>query len=393
MTIANRYFFLMLFGLLFFSSSGRCYNIQSREIERQIIKEKKHLKEISKNIQKKTKTVDKLKKKEEVTLANLGAVREEIIKDEDTIWRLKKEIEEKNREIEKDKKKISLSNKKLRVYKSDLSCFMVNIYKYKNRGYLEYLVTAKDGCDLLKRYRFLTVLVTSFAHLVKDIEYQKNIILIEKKNLEIKCSNLKTLKDQTDLVYQKKIERERKEKRLLAETQENKDLCLRDIEYLKKASLNIKKLIEKLEVQKKKRKDENFTLTHSRFQTDQGRLRWPVDSREILRNFGKSKHKNFNAYVYNQGIDISVENKSSVRSAEAGKVVFSDWFKGYGQMVMLDHGGGCYTLYSNLNQILVADNSNVNKNVPIGIIENSSYLHFEVRINGNPINPLIWLER
>jgi len=76
-----------------------------------------------------------------------------------------------------------------------------------------------------------------------------------------------------------------------------------------------------------------------------------------------------------------------------GVVVFADWFKGYGQLVMIDHGGGYYTLYGGLDEISVAVDDEVEALAEVGKLTNEASLHFEVRLKGTPVDPLKWLKR
>lgn len=386
----KNYIFLIFIILFFFSGYSLGYDIQTRELEKQIIKKEKHLKKIEKDIQKKTQTIDKLRKEEKAVISSLEKIKEELAKNKENIWQLKKEMEIKNKEIKKTKKKIAEASYKLNIYKKDLSYFLQNMYKYKNRGYLEYILSAEDWGDFIRRYKFLTILGINYAEIIRNIEYQKKIISHESKILSDRFENLRILKVNKDKIYQEGLQKEERKKRLFSKIENDKNLYLSQIEYLKESSLHIKKLIRSLEMQKKK-KGEEVSILKTRFQVGQGNLEWPVNSRNILRGFGKSKHKKFDAIVFNKGIDIGVEQKTNVLCIKRGQVVFADWFRGYGQMVMVDHGGGCYTLYSNLDHILTSKGSIINERSPIGIVEGESYLHFEIRINGNPVDPLLWL--
>ncbi|MDI6785273.1 MAG: peptidoglycan DD-metalloendopeptidase family protein [bacterium] len=384
-------FFFILIIFFFFYHNSFCFNIQTREFDKQIIKEEKHLRKIKEDIQKKTKTIGKLKREEETIISQLDGIKKELAESKNNLWHLEKNINAKNIEIKKTEKKIVEASYKLNVYSKDLSCLLENMYKYKNRGYLEYIISAENLCDFIRRYKFLTILATSYAQLVKNIDYQKKIIINENNILNNSFKKLKSLKKDESETHENKLRKEEEKKSLLAKVINNKNFYLKEIEDLKESSLRITKLINNLEIQKNK-VEKASVLSKAKFQSDQGGLNWPVNSRNILRKFGKNKHEKFNAFVFNKGIDIGVESKTNVFCIKAGKVVFADWFRGYGQMVMIDHDGGYYTLYSNLDHISTSNGSIVSKISPIGIIQDNSYLHFEIRINGNPVDPLLWLK-
>jgi septal ring factor EnvC (AmiA/AmiB activator) len=78
-----------------------------------------------------------------------------------------------------------------------------------------------------------------------------------------------------------------------------------------------------------------------------------------------------------------------------GRVVYANWFKGYGKLIMIDHGNNIYSLYANLKEIFVKPKEIVQKATIIGRTKEgkNSYFHFEIRVNGEAIDPLSWLSR
>lgn len=92
------------------------------------------------------------------------------------------------------------------------------------------------------------------------------------------------------------------------------------------------------------------------------------------------------------GVDIGAPRGAPVEVAAAGRVIYTGWFGGYGKIVIIDHGGGVSTLYAHLSQILTEEGRNVEKGEVIARAGSTGYstgphLHFEVRLNGRPIDP------
>lgn len=116
-------------------------------------------------------------------------------------------------------------------------------------------------------------------------------------------------------------------------------------------------------------------------------LRGPVTSR-----FGYRRHPLFRRNHFHTGTDISAPRGTPVPAAHAGKVLFAGWYGGYGKLVILDHGDGVSTLYGHLSRISVKPGQTVSRRQVIGYVGSTGYstgphLHYEIRLNGRPINP------
>ncbi|MCE9559146.1 MAG: peptidoglycan DD-metalloendopeptidase family protein [Armatimonadetes bacterium] len=126
-----------------------------------------------------------------------------------------------------------------------------------------------------------------------------------------------------------------------------------------------------------------------------GGMAWPADGRQTS-SFGRRFHPIFKEYRLHAGIDIGVGYGSSVRAASGGTVIICGSARGYGNRVVIDHGGGISTLYGHLSRISVSQGQKVSRGQRIASSGNSGYstgphLHFEVRKNGNPVNPRSYL--
>ena len=128
-----------------------------------------------------------------------------------------------------------------------------------------------------------------------------------------------------------------------------------------------------------------------------GGLHWPAEG-EIVSFFGRQKHPTFNTYVQRKGIEIRTDEGSAIRSVMSGVVVFADWLKGYGQVVILDHANGFFSLYAHASKLLVK----VGEQVAIGYVigetgdtglTGDSTLYFELRQGAQAVDPLTWLAK
>ena len=118
---------------------------------------------------------------------------------------------------------------------------------------------------------------------------------------------------------------------------------------------------------------------------------------EIVSHFGKHKHPEFNSFTFNNGISIAAPLNSDIKTVYDGEVIFADKFKGYGNMIIIDHGGGYFTLYAHASSILKKVGTTVSKNEVVAHVGDSdssagSQLYFEIRYQGKPVDPGPWLK-
>jgi septal ring factor EnvC (AmiA/AmiB activator) len=126
-----------------------------------------------------------------------------------------------------------------------------------------------------------------------------------------------------------------------------------------------------------------------------GALGWPAQGK-IIEQFGLQRNAKFSTVTFNNGVKIAAPPGAEVRSVFVGTVLFSQWFKGYGNLIILDHGNRVFSLYGNVKSPSVAVGEHVNAGQPIaGVGESeearSGYLYFEIRRDNKPENPQKWL--
>ena len=133
------------------------------------------------------------------------------------------------------------------------------------------------------------------------------------------------------------------------------------------------------------------------FGTLRGSLPWPTDGR-IVSAFGEQVHPRFGTRTFRRGIDIEAGEGAGIVAVAAGHVVYTGWFKGYGNLIILDHGNDFYTLYAHAAEIRVKEGDDVRQGQTIGAVGDTGSLagprlYFEVRYQGRPQDPAEWLRR
>jgi len=126
-----------------------------------------------------------------------------------------------------------------------------------------------------------------------------------------------------------------------------------------------------------------------------GRFVFPANAR-ISSGFGNRVHPILGYSRFHGGVDFAAPQGTAIYAADSGQVIFSGWYGGYGQTVIVDHGGGLTTLYAHASRLLVREGQSVRQGQSIAAVGSTGlstgpHLHFEVRRNGNPVNPMGYL--
>ncbi|WP_434357238.1 peptidoglycan DD-metalloendopeptidase family protein [Parasalinivibrio latis] len=185
---------------------------------------------------------------------------------------------------------------------------------------------------------------------------------------------------------QKKLKREQADKKKTAGSIRRQ--ISSDKAYLSELQANEKRLKEELA-----RAAERARVKMDGLGKLKGRLNWPVKGK-ILHRYGTNQTGD----IHWQGMVISAPNGTTVRAVQDGKVVMSNWLRGYGLMLVIDHGKGDMSLYGYNQTLLKNLGDTVKAGDPIALVGDSggqtqSGLYFEIRRKGNPTNPLPWLKR
>lgn len=128
-----------------------------------------------------------------------------------------------------------------------------------------------------------------------------------------------------------------------------------------------------------------------------GLLDWPAEGR-VSAGFGSRIHPRFKTRVPHPGLDIDAGFGAPIRSVFDGRVVFASWMRGYGLTAIVDHGHGVLTVYAHASVLMVEPGDRLRRNQRIGAVGDTgslkgAYLYFEIRVDGEPVDPAGWLRR
>ena len=390
------------------------YDEKIRDYESAICKEASELKALEAEIGIQRNRVRKIEQKE-------GAVHQELANIEKNLDARARELEIYQWNLEHAKKRRAQLLDDLEETSSvrgekcqALSGILKDIYKARMLNDLIVVPTPAD----IEEHKLITLAASQNARAFERAQQRANQLRADLK--ELKQYRGKVLLYRRSASKKKvKIARDwRSKKELLAKICNQRQAHQQKLSQLQAEVRAIRALIEALQA-KKRETEEAARLASIAFQKKKGLLPWPTHYRRVTRYFGKERHPQFKTYTFNSGIDIEIpkasqsseraerhiecQQASDVICVSNGKVVFAQrssnpGLRSYGKLVIIDHGGSYYTLYSHLSAILVKLGEEVSAGQIVGKVggvtsSDKPLFHFEIRRGGQPLDPLEWLKK
>lgn len=288
--------------------------------------------------------------------------------------------------IKETEKELAAAEKRLKEREAILNKRLRDIYMHGKLNYLEVILGAKNFTDFANRMEFLKRIVSSDLNLIVQIKKEREIILQKKQELELQRQELAKLQ-QAAQAKKQVIENKKQEQLIVLERLQNeKALAEQSYAELQSASESIKERI---------RARENQGISGNQAVVGTGQFIWPAHG-PITSPFGYRVHPIFGTQIFHSGMDIGVDTGTPVLAADSGVVVDACWISGYGYTVIIDHGNGLSTLYAHNSELAVSAGQTVSQGQVVAYSGSTGYstgphLHFEVRVNGTPVDPLGYL--
>jgi murein hydrolase activator len=269
-------------------------------------------------------------------------------------------------------------------------------------GALPMLLSGDDPMTRAAAMRHLTSLAALDARLIQEYRGTSDRLEDRKSREETRQRELATLRSDAQR-EQAEIDRDAAKRRsLLAKVRDERTYHERMVGELTEATKRLEAFIRDLQARQRRlakvppaRSAPDTSGTG--FGALRGRLPWPADGR-VVATFGARVHPRFGTRTFRNGVDIEAVEGNVVAAVYAGHVIYTGWFKGYGNLIILDHDNEYYTLYAHIADIQVKEGDDVQQGQRIGTVGETGSLegprlYFEVRHQGKPENPEQWLRQ
>jgi len=352
----------------------------------------KKLSEVQRQLRTKKLKVKEALKKEQSILTRIENIDKSIQQKEKELKEFDRQISDTQTKILSTSKEIGVLTAKLNKRKKYLKNRLKALYKQQYGGYALLLFTASDYQDLIRKSKFISLVAHHDSRVISRYGGEIKEVNFKKRNLEILYQNLETSKNKAK-ISKKALQKDRLRKdKLLATVRSKRSSYERTIKELEESSQKLQEMIKKLEKEKVPK-----SVIGKGFRRLKGHLPWPVNGKVIV-PYGNYKDPKFNIAVFKNGVEIKAGRRDRPKAIAGGRVVYADWFKGYGLLLIINHGSGYHSLYGNLSEIFHEPGDIINGGTVIGKIGESSLLdipalYFEIRHKGKPVNPMQWLQR
>jgi len=350
-------------------------------IEKSLIQKKRDLKDINKQLSLTKEREKEMEGKEFSVLESLSKIENELYQKEKELKQMESQLSQTKEKLNYAKNQIVLLNQGMEKTKKEFISRLTALYKMGRLHPEIFMLGSQSYVDLLRIDKYLRIIIDFDAHLVStyrhqmalkkgyqeeliqdQFQWQRNITRVEEKRAEIQKTR-------------------RAKHALLKSIQNQKVVYQKVIWELEERAKGLQTLIDKLE-----REKSLVVYAKPRDETSIGKLNPPVEGR-LISSF-KEKGQN--------GVEIKAPMGTEIRAILSGKVVYADWFKGFGNVVIIDHGDHTFTVSAYCSQLLKREGDHISQGEPIALVGNAGSLkgpclYFEIRHRGKAQDPMNWI--
>ncbi len=323
--------------------------------------------------------------REQAGLARLGSLQEQISLIRSYIARLRNQAAARTSEIARVARQIQQTTTEAENRKEELGGRLQSIYKYGRTNPLTALLSTRSVPEVYRKMIYLRWVVRADQRLAAELK-ELNVQLASQR------SQLVAARAELERLQREQLDQEAKlspalaaESALLKKVRNDKAAGQALQLQLTESAGRLQNLLADLQ----RRKEQALPEADTQFETAKGSLPWPLRGK-VIATFGSQVHPRYKTKTSNLGIDIKAEPAAAIQAVAAGHVAYADQFMGYGNLVIVDHGSGFYTLYGNLSEMMAQVGAEVTTGSRVGTA--GDYLHFEIRKDGKAVNPMDWLK-
>lgn len=372
--------------------------------------EREQLETIQQQLKEKQSTLDRITGKERTLLGELRAIEEQLNVARQQLEAYRQQLAENEAQLQQTQAKISTLKDQYAEQTAMLASRLRAIYKMGDLGYLAPLLSLSSQQNARQQLLYLQHLATSDKHLLKESETHIQAIVKEQAILEQRKQELVRSQKKIEQQSREILAQQQQKATLLSSIQNDKEQNLKFMQELQQSALQLDALIQDFEptaplLEATSPPGPNVTIpsnaeavaqSYARyFRSNKGKLLWPVQG-QVFTRFGRIQIGD--TFTQYKGVDIRAAVGTPFYAVFKGIIKYADWFDGYGNLIIVDHGGDFFTLYAHANELLVQSGDVVDSRQVLGKVGDTDsikgpHLYFEIRANGKPEDPQAWLAK
>jgi len=360
-----------------------------------IEKERKTLDQLKDQIEEKRKQADEAGKKRDSVLQGLQSLDERLVQYRQAHQDISRKVRKKDQEIDTLTRQMSSLREHIDERRDAILARLRIQYMEGRLGHWKTLLASDSYGDFQRRLLYLSAVSERDYALMETFRADVELMQRAERQREDARTNMLVYKQSTEK-HLNDIKALKKEKRVyLTSITHEKESYERALQELERSASRVDSLLRELENRRRAAmvKPPAGSLPRGL----KGLLPWPAEG-SVITYFGRQKHPTFNTYVQRKGIEIRTPEGSSIHAVMPGTVVYADWLKGYGLVIIIDHANGFFSLYAHASKILTSVGAQVTAGQAIGEtgdtgMTGENTLYFELREGADPVDPLQWLAK
>lgn len=370
---------------------------------------KDELKGVKQEIRAKKQLISKTRKVEAVVSTELQEINRDLVQKESDLGRLDRDLKGVESSLDRTGREIVRVTDEANRKKQEIERRLASLYKAGELGALRMFFSAESFPQMAENIRYMHAILDNDKKIFA--EYDQKIVELRKLKVDLERDAAKKSRLKEGIAVKKlEIEQEKSKKAAyLMKVRQDRTSYEKSLKELQANAARLQTMMERLDALSRRKLSSRHEKPGSKlkplaelppvpdrgFSSQKGRMSLPVRG-EIIEAFGKHKHPDFDSYTFSKGVSISAGTGSDIKSIYDGSVIFADYFKGYGNMIIIDHGGGYFSLYAHASKILKKVGADVARNETVATVGDTDssrgpLLYFEIRHQGKPVDPAGWV--
>ena len=367
------------------------------------------LKGVKQEIRAKKQLLTKTRKVEAVVSTELQEINRNLVQKEADLGRLDRDLKGVESSLDRTGREIVRVTDEANRKKQEIEHRLASLYKAGELGAVRMFFSAESFPQMAENIRYMRSILDNDKKIFA--EYDQKIVELRKLKVDLERDAVAKSRIKAGIAVKKlEIEEEKSKKAAyLIKVRQDRASHEKSLKELQANAARLQAMMERLEALSRRKLSSRHEKPGSKlkplaelppvpdrgFASQKGRMSLPVRG-EIVETYGKHKHPDFNSYTFSKGLAISAAAGNDIKSIYEGSVIFADYFKGYGNMVIIDHGGGYFSLYAHASRILKKVGADVARNETVATVGDSDssrgpLLYFEIRHQGKPVDPADWV--